>query len=211
MTRKIALVDLDGTLADYDGAMAKGLISLSAGVEFPTPLQGVGFTREQNPPWLQERERMVRSMPGFYRNLAEIPMGMYMFRNLLQEHFECHIATKCPSHNSAVAAMEKIQWCEGHLGYEPKVTICGDKSLLFGDLLFDDWPGYTTPWLDRHQDGIVLMLDQPWNATYEHERVIRVKNQKLERSMDYLGAMDELTRIQNELMAFGLIKVKTSA
>lgn len=209
MTRKIALVDLDGTLADYDEAMAKGLISLSAGVEFPTPLKGVGFTREQNPPWLQERERMVRSMPGFYRNLAEIPMGMYLFRNLLQEHFECHIATKCPSHNSAIAAMEKIQWCEEHLSYDmPKITICGDKSLLFGDLLFDDWPGYIAPWLKRHQDGIVLMLDQPWNASYEHERVIRVNNKS---PFTFSNAIDELAAIKIELIAFGLIKVNTSA
>lgn len=184
-------------------------MSLSAGVEPPTSFDGVGFTREQNPPWLQERERMVRSMPGFYKNLAEIPMGMYLFRNLLQKHFECHIATKCPSHNSAIAAMEKIQWCEAHLNFDmPKVTICGDKSLLFGDLLFDDWPGYVAPWLERHQDGIALMLEQPWNMGYKHERLIRVENKN---PFTYIDAINQLAAIQVELAAFGLIKVNASA
>jgi 5'-nucleotidase len=170
---KLALIDLDGTMADYDGAITRGLLSLSAGAELETPLQGMGFTREQNPLWLQERERLVRSMPGFYRDLKPLLSGFYVVGVLQRAGYALHVATKAPRHNTAIASKEKIEWCEEYLPNIP-VTISGDKSILRGDILFDDWPGYIGPWLEANPNSIVLMPDRQWNANYQADRCYRI-------------------------------------
>jgi 5'(3')-deoxyribonucleotidase len=202
--KKIALIDLDGTMADYDNALQNGLQRLAKPGEDTSWFKaGVGFNRESLEPWQRERERLVRSADGFYRNLDPISMGFRVLELLLHCGFTCHIASKCPSDNSAQAAKEKIEWCASRASLRDlKVTICGDKSLMMGAILFDDWPGYITPWLENNLDSVVLMLDQPWNANFNHERVVRVKN-CLWSNPDPQAI--EIERIKKELIKFGLI------
>jgi 5'(3')-deoxyribonucleotidase len=163
---KIALIDLDGTLADYDGALRVGLCALAGPGEDIDYIAGMGFTRESYPPWLRVREAMVRSMPGYYLNLPPIDEGFVVLEVLKELGFSLHVATKAPSHNTAIASMEKIQWCAKYLPGVP-VTISGDKSLLRGEILFDDWPGYIDPWLKANPEGLALVPSQPWNSEWE--------------------------------------------
>lgn len=173
MSIKVALIDLDGTLADYDEAMVAGLASLMSPEELVIDRQGIGFARDTVPAYLQERERLVRSQPGFYLNLKPLKSGYDVVYLLESMGYQLHVATKSPRHNTAIASKEKIEWCAKNLPNIP-VTICGDKSIMGGDLLFDDWPGYLLPWLENNPKGIGLMPDRAWNQNVSHPRLIRV-------------------------------------
>jgi len=170
---KLVLLDLDGTLADYDAAMISGLASLMSSEEVFIDRSGIGFQRDIVPTYMQERERMVRSMPGFYRHLKPIPLGFFVYSVLRDLGYNFHVASKAPRHNTAIASMEKIQWCEEYLPGIP-VTISGDKSILRGDILFDDWPGYIEPWLQANSNGLAIVPDSPWNKKFHHSRILKV-------------------------------------
>ena len=58
---------------------------------------------------------------------------------------------------------------------DAQVTITEDKGLVYGKVLFDDWPNYITRWLKWRKRGLVLMLDHPWNQSFFHPNVIRIK------------------------------------
>lgn len=175
---KLALIDLDGTLADYDGAMIAGLTSLMSTDELSVDRRGIGFVRNTVPTYLQERERMVRSMPGFYRNLKPLPLGFAVLSILKDQGYSFHVATKAPRHNTAIASKEKIEWCEEFLPGVP-VTVSGDKSILRGDILFDDWPGYTDAWLASNPNGLVIMPAQSWNKDHIACRTFKVYDNTL--------------------------------
>jgi hypothetical protein len=53
------------------------------------------------------------------------------------------------------------------------VTISSDKSMVYGRVLMDDWPGYVVEWLKARPRGLVIMPDRPWNQGFEHPRMVR--------------------------------------
>ena len=170
----LALVDLDGTLADYDSAMTMGMLALASPDEiFSEAINLPGVSRTTLPAYLQERERVVRSLPGFYGGLSPIPSGFAVMKALEAYGYTIHIATKAPVHNTAIAVKEKIEWCGIFLpGY--KVTVCADKGFLIGDILFDDWPGYMDSWLENNPNGFGIMPSRRWNSDFSHPRCIRI-------------------------------------
>jgi hypothetical protein len=60
---------------------------------------------------------------------------------------------------------------------DAQVTITQDKGLVYGKVLFDDWPGYITRWLEWRPRGLVLMLDHSWNQGFQHDNVIRITSE----------------------------------
>lgn len=100
-----------------------------------------------------------------------------VFHAAVEIGFKPHVLTKGPT-SAPSAWSEKLEWCQANLpGVD--VTLAGDKSLVYGRVLFDDWPGYFEPWLAKRPRGLVVCLAQPWNADYavggskQHPRIIR--------------------------------------
>ena len=48
-----------------------------------------------------------------------------------------------------------------------------DKGLVYGKVLFDDWPEYITSWLEYRPRGLVIMPNHPHNQGFKHPNVIR--------------------------------------
>ena len=46
------------------------------------------------------------------------------------------------------------------------VTLAGDKSLVYGRVLVDDWPPFFEGWLAVRPRGQVVCVAHPWNAEY---------------------------------------------
>jgi 5'-nucleotidase len=174
MAAPIALVDLDGTLADYDGAMTRALEELRSPGEPP-----LVWSREAEPPWMAARRHLVARRPGFWRELEPLPVGFAVYEMLLDMEFEVHVVTKGPSSKS-LAWMEKVEWCRAHVP-DARVTITEDKSLAYGKVLVDDWPSYYVPWLRHRPRGLVVIPDQPWNADYVHPNCVRAAPHTLDR------------------------------
>jgi 5'-nucleotidase len=173
-SERVALIDMDGTVADYDAALAKGLSALAS------PNEGSG----EGTDWLSARKAILKSQPGFWENLPAIPEGFKVLDILRGVGFSLNVLTKGP-YTTLGAWTEKIRWCRKYLGDTP-VTITEDKSLHYGRVLFDDWPPYVTGWLKWRPRGLVIMLSHPWNQGFTHPNVVRLDRDHFNRDLDVL-------------------------
>lgn len=119
-TKKIVYLDMDGVLADFDGACTSG------------------YTFFENKP-------VEMLVAGFYRNLKVMPGAREAVTKLLaDDRYDVWIGTK-PSTNNLYCATEKMLWIQEHFPeLIRKTMIVCDKGLLRGDYLIDDdvkWGG----------------------------------------------------------------------
>ena len=156
----IALVDMDGTLCDYSGAIAKALGALRSPEE-----PEIDPERDELPPHVEARRKLVSAVPGFWRNLERLPLGFDVLHELEALKFQPYILSKGPSSNS-LAWMEKVDWCRAHIPHVP-IIVTEDKGLVYGKVLVDDWPPYIERWLKWRPRGLVVVPAQPWNLDIE--------------------------------------------
>jgi 5'(3')-deoxyribonucleotidase len=177
---RVALVDLDGTIADYDSALRAGMRVLQA------PNESVYIGRAETdvePPFLEARRKLVQRQPGFWRSLGRIERGFEIVDELRSLGFLLHVLTKGPT-TTPSAWSEKLEWCQQHLP-DAVVTVTGDKSLVYGRVLIDDFPPYFTKWIAVRPRGLVVCVAHPWNAAFAkggakaHPHVIRYDGSNL--------------------------------
>jgi hypothetical protein len=153
----IALVDMDGTLCDYDGKMRDQLAELRCPEE-------PELADWDDSPHMSARRRLIKRLPGFWEDLAPLRLGFELLELVVELDFDVHILTKGPSGASAAWA-EKVRWCQRHVPDVP-ITITSDKGLLYGKVLIDDWPPYFLRWLEWRPRGLVVIPAQRWNTAY---------------------------------------------
>ena len=164
---EIALVDMDGTVADYKGAMQKGLEKALAGLG----VSGTDVWKDEYKPI----QNLIKNQIGFWRDLEPIQEGLALVNALRFYGFKPHILTKGP-YKTLIAWTEKAEWCRKHLPGTP-ITISEDKGLVYGKILVDDWPPYCESWLKWRPRGLVLMPAYTYNEGFEDKfpgQVIRV-------------------------------------
>lgn len=150
---RIALVDMDGTLCDFRGALDRDLARV---------LNGRGDEVKVPPCVVQEIEYLIRGTPGWYFNLKPLPLGFEILRMLQDIGFRIMILTKS-SKESRNAWSEKAAWIKEHLPPEVEVTVTMDKAGYYGRVLVDDYPNHFLRWMERRPRGIVVMPTQAWN------------------------------------------------
>jgi 5'-nucleotidase len=168
---KIALFDLDGTLADYDSHM---IIDYSK-IKNPEEPMYYEFNRDEEPIHVKERIKKIRNQPGWWQNLPLFKLGFDVLEITNEMGFQNHILTKSPS-SSPNAWTEKYNWFKENIKSKfpsAKMTITEDKGLVYGTILVDDWPEYIERWLTHRPRGIVIMPAHRWNKDYKHPQVIR--------------------------------------
>jgi len=170
-SERIALIDMDGTLADYTGVLHEELEKLASPDEPPVPEDF-----HEGPDWLKRRAEIIKKQHGFWRNLPKVPEGFQVLQLLQDLKYEPMILTKGPTRTTS-AWTEKRDWCHEHLP-GTKVTITEDKGLVYGKVLFDDFPPYILRWLEWRPRGKVIMLEHPWNYDFKHEQVFRFRGSK---------------------------------
>lgn len=154
----IALFDLDGTLADFDKSMRQKLAELRSPGEDPQADE----TASEEIPYMKARRRLIKSQPGFWRDLERIPLGFQLLEEAQAQRFWCEILTKHPR-KIPQAASEKIEWCAKHVPDLP-MHLSESKGRVYGKLLCDDWPEYIERWLAWRPRGLVIAVAQPWNV-----------------------------------------------
>lgn len=181
----VALIDLDGSLADYDAAMRRDYAALCGPGEYLEDLY------DEKLPWVKARRDLISRQPGWWRGLARIERGFEvvdMFRDLGFRLMVCTRASK----QKPDCWGEKVEWCREHLP-DASVTITQDKGLVYGRVLLDDWPPYGKRWLAHRPRGLLVMVAQPWNehAFLDDPRVIRYDGSGKDALLERLkGARD---------------------
>jgi len=164
-TDPIALVDLDGTLCDYDRAMVSAMNRLHSPEEQEYDIWS-------NQPHIKARRDVISRQVGWWLGLPKLQLGFDILDELKHLNFQIHILTKGPS-TKPYAWTEKVQWVDKHLkDYDVQVTITADKGLIYGAVLCDDYPEYVERWLEWRPRGTVIMPLRPGaNDDYEHPNV----------------------------------------
>lgn len=168
MTEPIALIDMDGTLCDYEGAMNEGLRAIAApGEKMPENFD------EDIPEYMKNRQSLIKKQVGWWENLRFTDFGQKILSKLRELKFELHILTKGPWSTTS-AWTEKVKWCRTNVP-DASITITEDKGLVYGRVLVDDYPGYIERWLEWRPRGTVIMPSYPYNAGFEHPNVFRYR------------------------------------
>ena len=165
---KIALFDMDGTLADYDGALLRDLNKIRSPHEPKIEDAHVDL------PYIEARRHMISSQIGWWLNLKPFKLGFDVYHMCKALGYEVSILTKGPR-SKYNAWSEKIEWCHKHLGKDEidGVTITHNKGLVYGNVLVDDYPEYIEQWLKHRPRGLVIMPAHKFNENFQHKNVIR--------------------------------------
>jgi 5'-nucleotidase len=167
--KPIALVDMDGTVADYDAALRRDLAKLRSPEETGPPV--IHGSKKQMPEFFRNRVNMIRSQSGWWENLGTRPDGFQIVSMLKRLGFEIHVLTKGPE-ESTNAFTEKARWCQKHLPGVP-ITLTEKKAMVYGRVLVDDWPPYVEPWLATRPRGLAVMPNRDWNKDFSHPNLVR--------------------------------------
>lgn len=187
----VALIDMDGTVANFDGQMKADLAAMQSPEEGTTQILNPDDSQE--PAWLSARKRCIRSVPGWWENLPVYEPGMEVVDLLRKAGFTLMVLTKGP-YKATQAWTEKVRWCRRHLP-DADITITEDKGLVYGKVLVDDWPTYGIRWLEWRPRGLLIVPAWPWNTLdkypeHLHSNIFR-----------YTGAEGEQDAIQQRLDA----------
>ena len=165
---KVALFDLDDTLADYDGQLIKDLRRIAS----PFEPELTNLNRGEFD-YVEARRHMITSQVGWFRNLPKFKLGWDILEMVRTLGFDVMICTKGPNSKPA-SWTEKLQWCQEHLKDQiAGVTITSDKGLIYGRVLVDDFPDYIESWLKYRPRGLVIMPAHSKNVDFTHPNVVR--------------------------------------
>ncbi len=168
---------MDGTLVDYDGGIRDGLAELASPEDLP-----ISDDIHHVPMYLEKRMDLIKSIPGFWKRLKPIRPGFDVYEVLNELGYTCSVLTKGPNRTRS-AWTEKAEWCDHHCpGINVIIVDAKDphehKGLVYGKVLFDDFPPYVEAWLEYRPRGKAIMLEYPYNKDFEHPRVLKI-NQEL--------------------------------
>jgi len=175
MLENIGLFDMDGSLVDYPGQLRQDLLKLQGPNE--PPLDDIWAAEKL--PHISARMRLIKSLPGWWRNLPTIEAGMQIFNLARSMGFHNNILTKGPR-NQPMAWQEKVEWCRASLPPGTPVHITEDKGLFYGKFLYDDFPEYILSWLEHRPRGLGIMPVNEWNKSFTHPQVVKWDGTNLE-------------------------------
>lgn len=142
-------VDLDGVMADFDGA-------------FPAVFGLDHRSLADDDMWLH-----INGHASFFRDLPPMDGAIEFFRSI--EHLRPVILTACPKSNYAHVAAQKRAWVREHLSSTCLVlpVLGGRHKPLFmhqpGDILIDDFGKNCAAWTEA--GGTAIKHEGDWTAT----------------------------------------------
>lgn len=172
---RVALIDLDNTICDYEGAMRESLRKIR-GPEEPNVTPGHA---DDAPAHIQERMRLIKSNPKWWASLPVLSSGDDILGLLTRIGFRIVVLTQGPAHRTEndeyneAAWLGKFQFHKKHFPINTDLCITRDKSLSYGRVMVDDWPEYALGWLEYRPRGLVIMPAMPYNAHIDHPNIIR--------------------------------------
>ena len=138
--RQIVLVDMDGVLADFDGASEAFLRQNYPHVPV-AQRQSFYFRDDYIDTTHQAILNDLHTSQFFFRDLPEVPGAIEGWQRIIDLGYEPRICSSPLTSNEWCKA-EKLEWVEQHLGEEALKTavITSDKEQVAGIALIDDRP-----------------------------------------------------------------------
>lgn len=165
----IALFDMDNSLANYNKALVRDLSVLAHPSE--QPINEENIWQHDHHPWLKNRISLIKKQPGWWLGLELMQEGMDVLEWARRFGFDIHVLTKGPKKHSR-AWKEKVEWCQKHISEDVDIHITSDKGLVYGKVLYDDYPEYMLRWLRYRPRGLGIMPVNPSNKDFSHPNVV---------------------------------------
>lgn len=168
------LVDIDGTIADFNGEFDRRYKKLYPDEIFiPSENRKTFHIESSYPKELADKIVDIFHEPGYFRSLQPIEGAIDALHMLDGKGYKIFLCT-APLTNAHGSMQEKVDWVKEHLGkrWIKKMIITDDKTLVRGSILIDDKPdikGLVAP------DWQQLYYDQPYNRSCGGERMIHWK------------------------------------
>lgn len=155
MLKKIALIDMDYVLCDYQATMEPYLKSLESPEEVNKYDYSNMWVLEKEYPHIKRRLHPIMSKQGFWTGLKPIDAGLQLYK-YISERFETYILSKALK-NCSLAWKEKVDWLHKYIGNNIEIMLVTNKKLVVGDLLVDDMPENAEDFLKLNPKGRVIM------------------------------------------------------
>jgi 5'-nucleotidase len=164
----IILFDMDQTLCDHDKGLFESLEKLKSPNDpiFYPPIL------DKTPQYIKNRADLIRSSESWWENLEKLKLGWDILELAKELEFKIMILTQGPKKNPSSWSGKK-KWIDKNLGQDTDITITRDKSLVYGKILVDDYPGYIEPWLEHRKRGLVIMPVNNRNKDYKNLQVVK--------------------------------------
>eukprot|EP00403_Amphidinium_massartii_P035295 CAMPEP_0178439866 /NCGR_PEP_ID=MMETSP0689_2-20121128/36418_1 /TAXON_ID=160604 /ORGANISM="Amphidinium massartii, Strain CS-259" /LENGTH=661 /DNA_ID=CAMNT_0020062491 /DNA_START=104 /DNA_END=2086 /DNA_ORIENTATION=+ len=168
IVRPIVLVDLDGTLVDWDAGFYK------AWGDRPLVDRASYQIEKCVPPQFMQEAVQLFCSKGFFTNLPPMEGGIEALKEMAASGFEVFLCSS-PLADSRYSAQEKWEWVREHLGdaWVNRLILTTDKTVVRGDILIDDKPVISG--LQRPHWTQVL-FDAPYNQDVDLGRRVRLHN-----------------------------------
>lgn len=139
MSKPIILVDMDGTIADFEEGRERLLKRLYPEMNV---IPAENITRfygaeEYIYPEDQKKAYEVTLQPGFFFNLPVIVGARAALFDMYEAGYDVQICTS-PMRAAPDCELEKRAWAQKHFSWISKVHVTKDKHLVYGDILIDD-------------------------------------------------------------------------
>ena len=170
MDDKVALFDMDGTVADYEGQLRKNLEWIRGEAEEPLPDDI--WDRDSECQSIARRIQLFKQLPGWWKNLPKLQLGFDVLDVAKRVGFEVHFLTNGPK-SLPHAWQEKVQWIDANVPDADGITITRAKKLIYGRVLVDDFPKYMLEWLGHRPRGLGIMPAGTSNRDFSHPQVVR--------------------------------------
>jgi hypothetical protein len=185
----VALFDMDNSLADYNGALVRDLELLRSPGEDPITEDNI-WTQDKQP-HIGARMKLIKSQPGWWFRLRPMQEGLDVLEWAGKFGFDVHILTKGPKKHS-LAWDEKVQWCQKYIGEDVDIHVTSDKGLVYGKMLYDDYPEYMMKWLKHRPRGLGIMPVTASNKDFSHPNVV------MYRGIEDMGKVMKAMRVALE-------------
>jgi len=173
----IILVDMDGVIADFEKGFLNNYRNLHPKKPFiPLEKRNTFYVQEQYPKALLPLVEEIILSKGFFLNLPPVDGSLESIMELSSLNEEVYICTS-PLLKNPYCIQEKYEWINKYLGkgWNKKMILSPDKTLVQGDLLIDDKP---------HINGILqpswehILYSRPYNLQINSKRRLTWKNWK---------------------------------
>lgn len=162
--KPLVLLDVDGVLADFTGAVIEHLKGYGIAREVPQ-ITDYDIPKALS---LSEEERWhffsLLEWEGFHSRLEPHTDALEAWEEL-NALATVHIVTK-PYTRSRTWVPSRLAWLEKHFGLGPdEVTFTYRKELVHGDMLVEDDHRNLEKWRAKWKKGKAVLLSRPWNAS----------------------------------------------
>lgn len=161
--RSTVLVDMDGVLADFDGH----LLDITTDLAWPDGFTRLHQTQRYSTNHLPKADRSEArkriNTPGFFADLPPVHGAREGMEQLI-DLANVWVVSK-PLEANPTCRDDKARWLAEHIGdgWERRLILAPDKSMVRGDVLLDDAP--KPEWLLRAEWVPVIY---PWAFNGEH-------------------------------------------